>query len=71
MMEKRHQIQEKEKAVKELEKEVQRYEAEIDRLENDQEARDAKVRKDTGKQRAGETTVFLPDDGEKGKSSTP
>jgi cell division protein FtsB len=71
VLEKKQQIHEKEKAVKELEQEVNRYQGEIDRLENDQEARDAKVRQDTGKQRAGETTILLPDDNEKAKPKRP
>lgn len=60
MLENRRKVQELERGNEELRKQVTEMEVRNERVRNFQEAQDEEVRRNTFKQKPGETTVILP-----------
>ncbi|MCC7155004.1 MAG: septum formation initiator family protein [Bryobacterales bacterium] len=62
MLENRRKVQEIERSNDELRKQMTEMEQRNERLRHDREAQDEEVRRNTFKQKPGETTVILPHD---------
>ena len=62
MLENRRKVEEMERGNDSLRKQLTEMEQRNERLRHDQEAQDEEVRRNTFKQKRGETTVILPQD---------